>query len=217
MYVIHANQRLQKFGFSIALFVELNMIFMKKLVMLFFIAGFMITQQAVAQNENPEPAQKGFDKSKLFLGGNFGLGFGTTTSIILSPQVGYRFNDYLAAGAGVNFNYYSYKNFYTNGADYSRTSLGYTGLNVFGRIYPVKYILLQAQPEINYTWGGVKYYDGAKESIGQFVPSFLIGGGAVIPTGGRNGALLLMIQYDVLQQTYAPYGNRAFFSMGYNF
>ncbi|MCC6288088.1 MAG: hypothetical protein IT249_09390 [Chitinophagaceae bacterium] len=192
---------------------------MKKFAFLFFVAGFVIIQQAIAQDENSEPVQKGFDKSKLFFGGNFGLGFGTNTSVNISPQVGYRFNDFLAAGAGVNFNYYSYKSFYTNGADYSRTSFGYTGFNVFGRVYPIKFILLQAQPELNYSWGSIKYYDGSAKYKypGKFVPSLLVGGGAAIPMGGRNGALLLMIQYDVLQEGRSPYGNRPFFSMGYNF
>lgn len=193
---------------------------MKRLVLLFLIAGIAVSQHAIAQEEDREPEQKGFDKSKLFFGGNFGLGFGTNTSVNISPQVGYRFNDYLAAGAGVNFNYYSYKSYYSNGADYSRTSFGYTGFNIFGRVYPIKFILLQAQPELNYSWGSVKYYDGItprSKYPGQFVPSLLLGGGGAIPMGGRNGALLLMIQYDILQESRSPYGNRPFFTMGYNF
>ncbi|MFT4015384.1 MAG: hypothetical protein QM668_00360 [Agriterribacter sp.] len=186
---------------------------MKKCISLLIIAGFVITQHAIAQDEDQEPVQKGFDKSKLFFGGNFGLGFGTNTSVNVSPQVGYRFNDYLAAGAGVNFNYYSYRYFD------SRESYGYTGFNVFGRVYPIKFILLQAQPELNYSWGSIKYYNSNERQklAGQFVPSLLLGGGAAIPMGGRNGALLLMIQYDILQEQRTPYGNRPFFSLGYNF
>ncbi|MBN8786986.1 MAG: hypothetical protein J0I84_07840 [Terrimonas sp.] len=192
---------------------------MKKCIPLLIIAGFVITQHAIAQDEDQEPVQKGFDKSKLFFGGNFGLGFGTNTSVNISPQIGYRFNDYLAAGAGVNFNYYSYKYYNYDGSGLYRESLGYTGFNVFGRIYPIKFILLQAQPELNYSWGSRKFYDGSEKQklAGQFTPSLLIGGGAAIPMGGRNGALLLMLQYDILQQKRSPYGNRPFFSMGYNF
>ena len=102
-----------------------------------------------------------------------------------------------------------------NGYDYSRTSFGYTGFNIFGRVYPIKYVLLQAQPELNYNWGSEKYYDGrAKYKYpGQFTPSLLLGSGAAIPMGTRNGALLLMIQYDVLQETRSPYGNKPFFTM----
>jgi hypothetical protein len=196
---------------------------MKKYV--FVLAMMIITgaQSALAQDDpgnGDAPEKRGFDKSKLFFGGNFGLGFGTNTFVNVSPQVGYRFNDYFAAGVGVNFNYYSYKYYNYDGSDLYRESLGYTGFNIFGRVYPIKFILLQVQPELNYSWGSRKYYDGitAKEKLpGQFVPSLLLGGGAAIPTGGRNGALLLMIQYDLVQDQRSPYGNRPFFSLGYNF
>ncbi|HRP55994.1 hypothetical protein [Agriterribacter sp.] len=187
---------------------------MKKIIFLLLFAAASMIQTAYSQDEPEETAPKRFDKSKLFFGGNFGLGFGSnTSSIIVSPQVGYRFNTHFAAGAGINFNYYSYKNLSNE-----KTSLGYTGLNIFGRVYPIPYILLQAQPELNYSWGSIKYPDNspAEKLKGQFVPSLLLGGGAAIPTGG-NGALLLMLQYDVLQESRSPYGSKAFFTMGYNF
>ncbi len=38
---------------------------------------------------------------------------------------------------------------------------GYGGLNIFGRFYPIQYAFLQAQPEMNYSWGSVKYSDGS--------------------------------------------------------
>ncbi len=191
---------------------------MKKFVLV--LMAIVVTAQSIkAQDEPEQPEKKGFDKSKLFFGGNFGLGFGTNTFVNVSPQVGYRFNDYLAAGVGVNFNYYSYKYYNYDGSDLYRESLGYSGLNVFGRVFPIKFIIIQAQPELNYSWGSRKFYDGtAKERLpGQFVPSLLIGGGAAIPMGTRNGALLLMMQYDVLQEELSPYGNKPFFTMGYNF
>jgi hypothetical protein len=191
---------------------------MKKIIFLLLFAATATTQTAYSQDEPEETAPKGFDKSKLFFGGNFGLGFGSnTSSIIVSPQVGYRFNPYLAAGAGVNFNYYSYTTNWSNGLE-TKTRSGYTGLNIFGRVYPIPYILIQAQPELNYSWGSIKYSDNrsTEKLKGQFIPSLLIGGGAAIPTGG-NGALLLMLQYDVLQESRSPYGSKVFFTMGYNF
>lgn len=187
---------------------------MKRLLILLLIISAAMAQTVHAQDEPEETPQKGFDKSKLFFGGNFGLGLGSrSSSIIISPQAGYRFNSHFAAGAGVNFNYYSYKNIFEE-----RTRYGYAGLNIFGRVYPISYLLLQAQPELNYSWGSVKYpTDNITQKLkGQLVPSLLLGGGAAIPTGG-NGALLLMIQYDILQEARSPYGNKAFFTMGYNF
>ena len=44
-----------------------------------------------------------FDPEKVFFGGNFGMRFGDNTFVNISPQVGYQFSQYFAAGAGVNF------------------------------------------------------------------------------------------------------------------
>jgi len=178
------------------------------------------SQAAFAQDDQPAPAPKGFDKSKLFIGGNFGLSFSSYYTLInVSPQLGYRFNDYLAAGAGVNFIYSSQKS-YVNNTDYFKTNYGVTGLNIFGRVYPIKQILLQLQPEMNYTWGKYKYHysgtDIPDEKIpGKLVPSLLAGAGGAIPTGGA-GAFIIMVQYDLLQNARSPYDNRPFYSFGYN-
>ncbi|MEO5997215.1 MAG: hypothetical protein ABIN89_10760 [Chitinophagaceae bacterium] len=171
----------------------------------------------LAQREEPEPTEKkGFDKSKLFIGGNLGASFGDYSLANISPQLGYRFNDYLAAGVGINFLYSSIKYRYSDGSLDSKTSYGVTGLNVFGRVYPIKYILLQAQPELNYVWVKEKYYDGTPDYKipGKLVPSLLLGGGAVIPQG--PGALVIMVQFDVLNQAQNPYGNRPIYNFGYN-
>jgi hypothetical protein len=174
-------------------------------------AGFV--NQVMAQQEE-EPAEKtGFDRSKLFFGGNFGLSFGNYTFVNLSPQLGYRFNRIVAAGAGINFQYSSLK--YRN-PDY-RETYSVTGLNIFGRVYPIEQILLQVQPEMNYTWGKAKYYDGRPDFKinGRYVPSLLLGGGAVIPAG-RGGAFVAMVQFDVLNRPGNPYGNRAIYNFGFN-
>ncbi len=180
----------------------------------------VIGQYSFAQDEKPASGEpvKGFDKSKLFFGGNFGLSFSTYYSLInISPQVGYRFNQYFAAGAGVNFIYSSQKYVDFNGSDLYRYNYGVTGLNIFGRVYPIQQILLQIQPEMNYTWGKVKYYqtNTSQKLSPKFVPSLLAGAGGVIPAGG-SGSFIVMVQYDLLQQDRSPYGNHAFFSFGYN-
>lgn len=160
---------------------------------------------------------KGFDKSKLFFGGNFGVSFGNSTFINVSPQVGYRFNSWLAAGAGVNFVYSSflYYDYYGN-KDY-RWNYGSGGLNIFGRVYPVQFAFIQLQPEYNYTWGKEKYYNPEFEQKldPKFVPTLLAGVGAAIPAG--RGAVVLMLQYDLIQDARSPYGRNPFFSIGVNF
>ncbi len=161
------------------------------------------------------PEQKGFDKSRLFFGGNFGLSFGDYTIINVSPQVGYRFNRYVAAGMGINGQYYSVK--YNGYAGIDKDQYGIAGLNVFGRVYPIEQLFAQLQPEMNYTWGKVKYTDGSSSTIdGKTRTSLLIGAGGIIPTGSRAG-ITIMIQYDLLgEANIPPYGNKPIYGFGVN-
>jgi long-subunit fatty acid transport protein len=193
---------------------------MKKKLIILLLIVMAVSKFSIAQDEKAEhtEANKGFDKSKLFFGGNFGLSFSTYYSLVnVSPQVGYRFNQYLAAGAGVNFIYSSQKYVDFSGRDLYRYNYGVTGLNIFGRVYPIQQVFVQLQPEMNYTWGKVKYYqDNTSQKLSpKLVPSLLAGAGGAIPAGG-NGYFIIMIQYDLLQQDRSPYGNHAFFSFGYN-
>jgi len=179
---------------------------------LFMVALLMTTLHFVAKAQYEESPKGGFDKDRLFFGGNFGLGFGSSSTLInVSPQVGYHFNDYFAAGAGVNFIYSSFKYY---GLGY-KANYGVTGLNIFGRVYPIQYAFLQLQPEMNYTWGKYKFDDGTEQKLdGKFVPSLLGGAGAAIPAG--RGSFIVMVQYDLLQNDRTPYGKNAFFNFGYN-
>lgn len=194
----------------------LNSVGMKKSLLIFSLL-FLSGLYSFCQEEAAEPV-KGFDKSRLFFGGNFGLGFGSTSTIInISPQVGYRLNRYFAAGLGVNGQYSSFKSQYYNGGTASRETYGMTGLNIFGRVYPIDQILLQVQPEMNYTWGKLKVYgppDNTYKLDGKFVPSILLGAGGIIPAGRKSG-FLVMVQYDVLQNDRTPYGDKIFYNFGF--
>ncbi|MGB8190278.1 MAG: hypothetical protein WCF67_00095 [Chitinophagaceae bacterium] len=185
---------------------------LRKLTLCLLLAALALG--ARAQDEEEEEPKKGFDKEKLFFGGNFGLGFGSNqTSINISPQVGYQFNRYFAAGAGINFVYASYKYDWLG----YKENYGVAGLNIFGRVYPIRVILVQLQPEMNYVWGKVKYDGGGEAKIdSKLVPSLLAGGGAAIPLGQR-GVMLVMLQYDLLQRPLNPYGKDPFLTVGFNF
>ena len=170
--------------------------------------------------EDEEPAQKGFQRDKVFVGGNFGLSFGNYTLINVSPQVGYRFNKYLAAGMGMNFQYVSLKEKDAYNDPYRKTSQGVVGLNVFGRVYPIRQFMLQVQPEVNYLFGKEKYYERSYQPAQTYnlnteiVPSVLAGGGLVLPSG--RGAMIISVFYDVLQNKSSPYGNKAIVNFTFN-
>lgn len=137
-------------------------------------------------------------------GGNLGLGFGDYTNINIEPQIGYRFNDYLAAGFGFNYNYYDHKKY-----DYT---LNYFGMHLYARAYPVRYVVLFVQPEIQRRWGRVRGGDDKGEVFG----SLLLGGGLSIPTG-LGGGINITVHYDVIQNRYSPYGDKPGYSVGYTF
>ena len=175
----------------------------------------MVSATLWAQEETEPP--KGFQKEKLFVGGTFGVSFGDYTLLNISPQLGYRFNPYLAAGIGINGQYVSVKDRY-NGNAYRKTSQGVLGFNVFGRVYPIQRIMLQLQPEVNYLFGKQTYYGPPREEYkldATIAPSLLAGAGLVFP-GGR-GAFIMAVFYDVLQNKNAPYGNKPIINFTYNF
>lgn len=167
-----------------------------------------------AQNESEKNEEKmGFKKENLFVGGNFGASFGNYTQIIFSPQLGYRFNQYFAAGMGLNVQYVGIKYFDNQGNEYLKQSQGVYGMNLFARAYPIRQAFLQLQPEFNFIKGKFKYYNSniPDQKFNSNAPSLLVGAG--IGMGG--GYISLM--YDVLQNSNSPYGTKPFFSIGFGF
>ena len=191
---------------------------LKKAVLVFTLcaATFFVFAQD-EEKEKPEK-QKGFQKEKLFVGGYFGLTFGDYTLIGITPQIGYRFTDFVAAGVGLNLQYIQVKEKYTNGDLYWKSTQGVTGLNVFGRLYPLRQFMIQVQPEVNYIFGNEIYYDTNPRQEykldAEIVPSLLLGGGLVIPSG--RGAFITSVFYDVLQDPSSPYGKRAIVNFTFN-
>ena len=176
---------------------------------------------AKAQEEQKEEKAKGFKKENVFVGGNLGLTFGDYTLINISPQIGYRFSNLFAAGVGINGQYVGYKNRDFNNEVYYKASQGVTGLNVFGRVFPLKSInvFLQAQPEANYVFGKETYYQPTKQEYkldAEIAPSLLLGGGIILGSGNRGGGMI-SVMYDVIQHENSPYTNKPIYNFGFVF
>lgn len=194
------------------------------LIILAFSCSVIFAQQdSMYNNSATEPEtekrEKKFDPSRLVFGGVIGASFGDMTFIQVSPQVGYAFNQYLTAGGGINFIFSSQKFRNLSGDVLYKHEYGFAGLNVFARAFPVRFLMVSAQPELNYNWGKIKFSTPNTPDAkvdGSFVPSLLLGAGIVIPSGGRGG-LMISMQYDVLQHERSPYGSNAFINFGYTF
>lgn len=154
-----------------------------------------------------------FDRSKLEIGGGVGLQFGDYTVVSVSPQLGYRLSPYLTVGAGVSYTYYKddipvfIEPTREQNYDYKAS---YFGMNLFGRFYPIQYIVLSVQPEASRMWLTIDGPSGKVKS-NEFVPSVLLGGGV------RLGPVTAMIQYDIIQDDHSPYSDKIFYSIGYTF
>lgn len=121
---------------------------------------------------NRQDAQRPPLKDRLVfnLGGNFWIG--TTTSIGLMPQVGYKVTDRLIAGVGLNFQYY--KNLQFSGDPF----MIYGG-NVFTRYHVHPSLFLQTEYQV------LQY----NENLGGYA---LIGGGYTPSTNVYISAYYLL-------------------------
>lgn len=189
---------------------------MKKLILLVAVlyagATFAQDEDSVITRRKPEP-KKGFKKENIFVGGNLGVLFGNYTFVNVSPQVGYHFGKFFEAGLGINLQYVSQKYFFSNGDDFYKESYYVYGGNVFARVFPVRPVYLQIQPEYNWINARLKYYDGISpvQKYKAHAPSLLVG------IGGSFEGVLVAVMYDVLQRPEAPYSKKPFISFGFGF
>lgn len=140
-----------------------------------------------------------FDKSRLRYGANIGLSLSRNYSALnFGPQVGYQLNNQFMAGVGVKYYYNKVRAFQYNEEYLYKNNL--LGANVFGYFYPVRFIAVFAQPEINHLWSNLtNEATGEVTKSSGFVPSLLVGGGL------RLGRSHITLNYDLAQHTNSPH------------
>lgn len=148
-----------------------------------------------AQNAGKNTQNSAFDKSKLRFGANLGLSLSRNYTVLgLGPQVGYQFSDYFMAGAGAK---YYYTKIRTTSYEIKNNMLG---ANLFGYVYPVRFITVFAQPELNYIWSDLRYKStGEHEKNNRLIPSVIVG------AGFRMGRSHITMNYDLVQDVNSPY------------
>lgn len=137
--------------------------------------------------------------------GSYGMAFGNQTTFNFVPQVRYSQSVYFSVGGGLSYSYY-----YLKHKD-NKENMNYLGLNVFARFTPFPYLAFQVQPEVLQRWGK---QNGRKVS-GRIVPTLLAGGGFIIPAG--PGSVDILFLFDIIQNTYTPYGKNLYYTIGYSF
>lgn len=147
---------------------------------------------------------------RVYYGGTFGLSFGTFTSVLVEPLVGYRITEKLSSGVGIGIRY---------GKD-NRAGSNIEYTNYLGRVF-TRYLINQriyAHAEfMGESYDKVFYFESDPLHQGRtLVPFLFVGGGLRSPAG--NGAFILQVLFNVLnneksQEVY-PSGF-PFLSIGY--
>jgi hypothetical protein len=170
-----------------------------------------------SERSGKKEREKGFDPSRLIIGGGFIFGIGGgVTNLGLSPVVGYNITDKFSAGVGIGYQYFKAKGLPVQ--DQSGGLVGYYDLktsiytgDVWARYLIFQNIFVHVQPEVNSL---EKFGSAVPNSSGGFdvekerllVPSLLMGLGIRQPVSERVSILATAL-YDVLQEPYSPYLN----------
>lgn len=145
-----------------------------------------------------------FDKNKLYTGGNLGVQFGTYTVIDISPIIGYYLTEKFAAGLGIIYQYYGYRDKYYPSLNFNT--------NIYGTKFFLRYNIFQsifAHAEYEALSLETEYFDpyNYRHNTPRFiVHSMLIGGGYRQPIG-EYSSINLMLLYNINETIDSPYKN----------
>ena len=122
-----------------------------------------------------------------------------------SPVIGYSLTNWTDAGLIINYNYTSYRDYNFVFNDKLRQTL--YGGGAFLKLYPVKFLFVQAQAEHNFITQKLLRNTGGSQSNKSEANSVLIGGGYTTGRQGRGGQphYFLSVLFDVSGSTNSPY------------
>ncbi len=191
---------------------------MKPLLVRYFI-GFLLSScfycnYAIAQSDTLDPyvqpknekeeksskpsnlIKEDFAK-KLHYGGSFGAFFGQQTYVELAPKVGYQVNERLIAGLGLNYIYFSVR-------DYGQKFV----THIYGPTVFAQYALISGL----FAYGEYNAYNVAVYNpLPPYAQERLWIGSAPVGlgyySGGQIGGVYLSILYDLINDPNSPYYN----------
>jgi hypothetical protein len=173
-------------------------------------------------NSNKKKKNEETFVQKLIFGGGIGLAFGDYTNISVTPVIGYRITDNFSAGIGFGYQYVKIKNFFEvedpnspGFYDYYDLKANLFSASIWARYIVWRNLFAHAELEQNYMSFKSPGYDpngsgNIIETTDKYqAPCLLLGGGYRQPMGDRASVNFTLL-YDVLQDTYSPYGNQPF-------
>lgn len=171
----------------------------------FLAALFLLFAFVSLAQENKKESKTNW-KENFFTGGTISLGFYTNNFLAGgSPMFGYSVTDFIDAGLVLNYNYSSYRDY--NNILRNRLRQTIYGGGGFIKVYPVRFLFLQAQLEQNSIRQKLISPSGYISTDKVSSSSTLVGGGYTTGRWGRAGTSFyyLSILFDVSRNLYSPY------------
>lgn len=175
---------------------------MKRLLCLLLVCLNTYLSSAQSDEKEKRPFQE-----NLFTGGSISLSlFGNTFLIGGSPVFGYSLTNFMDLGVVANYTYASQRDY--NGVFNAKLRQSLYGGGGFARIYPVRFLFVQAQVERNAIQQ--KYIPPGGAAIDQIsvsANSTLVGAGYTTGRRGRGGApfYYLSVMWDLSGDVNSPY------------
>ena len=144
--------------------------------------------------------------SHIFIGGGFGMSFGSVSYIEAAPLIGYQITERLSGGASLLYRYKNDKRFNPNlkTSDY--------GASAFGRFLVHRPFVLHAE----YEYLSYEFVNADLSTTRTGFNSFLGGGGITQPIGGRAALFVLGLYNFTYSSTSVntPYNDPWMFRVG---
>lgn len=174
---------------------------------LLMVTGTFAQRNTAPPTYNEDNGEIASDRSNIFAGGSLSLGFGSYTfNVGGNPEVGISPAQWLDVGLAFNLNYYSQRaddqGFYNQNTRFR--SFNYGG-GVFARVYPVRFLFIQAQPELNWVHYSTKSFATDQSTSGTVNSASFIAGVGYTQRIIGEGSYFLMIGLDLLNNKYSPY------------
>ena len=170
-------------------------------------AAGLFAQQEQEQKADPDKGK--FKKQNIFLGANANIGFaGNSFAFSVNPEIGYSVANWLDAGMAFNIGFFS-----QNATDYS--SARYRNFNIGGgpflRLWPVNFLHVQVQPEINWVRSTQTIMANmvmTQSNVYKYNPTSLLVGIGYGTRSIENRYSYITLMIDVLQGVGSPYRDR---------
>ena len=167
-------------------------------LLIFLSAAGLSAQQAdttrtdttgAVSTQPPPPAER-----KVFYGGGLGLSFGDYFRLNVSPMIGFILSPKTHAGIRVMYEY----------TKDTRSSQEVTSHNFGGSVFARYRVIPQAYLHGEFQYMSYQYSSGDVSSTREWVPFLLLGGG-VVQSIGKNTSAYAEVLFDVLQDPGSPY------------